>query len=229
MDKFKQRANPDTSVDLPVFKTQVQICKWYISLHVYSEIWNLMSYHGLENGFFDWLFLQQAFNNVNSIRLSFSQTVHVLLQPMWYDSSPVRCFSIFFISSLKPEATFKICFPPLALGFELRAPNLWGRRSTTPHPKYHSPPPCPFCSDYFGDRVLLFAGRGLDHGPSILCFCNYWDDRQGPLPRLFPLRWGLMVLWTFLPRLTWSLNLPDLSLPSRWDYRRGPLVSTYNF
>jgi hypothetical protein len=28
----------------------------------------------------------------------------------------------------------------------------------------------PFCSDYFGDGVLLFAQTSLDYDPHILCF-----------------------------------------------------------
>jgi hypothetical protein len=48
------------------------------------------------------------------------------------------------------------------------------------------------CSDYFGDRVLLFAQAGLVHSSSILCFPPSlgWHAHT-TMPNFFPLRWAL--------------------------------------
>jgi hypothetical protein len=64
----------------------------------------------------------------------------------------------------------------------------------------------PFCSCYFGDKVLLFSTWTL-----ILlfyAFCSPWDQRITP-PSL-TIGWD-GVSWTFLPRLVWYLSPLDLS------------------
>jgi hypothetical protein len=67
----------------------------------------------------------------------------------------------------------------------------------------------PFCSDFFGERYLLFVQVGLDHSLPILCCC--WDDRcMVPPPAFF--HWD-GVLQTFYPGLAWNHNSADLNLP----------------
>jgi hypothetical protein len=56
-------------------------------------------------------------------------------------------------------------------GFELRAGDLLDRCSTG-NLSYAS---SPFCSGYFGDRILLFAQVVLNGDPLVLSF---WDDRH---------------------------------------------------
>jgi hypothetical protein len=60
----------------------------------------------------------------------------------------------------------------------------------------------PFCSGYFGDRILLLPQASLD-----LSFCyafrGSWEDRREPL-------WGSLEL--FLPGLAWNHGPPVFSL-----------------
>jgi len=55
------------------------------------------------------------------------------------------------------------------LKVELRASCLLHRCST--------PCPSPFCSGYFGGRVLLYAQAGLDRNPLYLYFPCNWEGR----------------------------------------------------
>jgi hypothetical protein len=57
----------------------------------------------------------------------------------------------------------------------------------------------PFGSDYFGDRVLLFAQASLNHNP-ILQHDQVFSSELG-------------ISLTFRPRKAWNHDLPDLSIP----------------
>jgi hypothetical protein len=59
---------------------------------------------------------------------------------------------------------FFVCACVAILGFELRASHLPGRSSISWAPLH------PFCSGYFGERVLLFDQAGLYWDPLVLCF-----------------------------------------------------------
>jgi hypothetical protein len=74
------------------------------------------------------------------------------------------------------------------LGFELKASPLLGRRSTT-----------------WATPTALFALIILETGSHL------FPEWAWTTILLFPLRWGLL---TFLPRLVWNWDPPDLSLPS---------------
>jgi hypothetical protein len=93
------------------------------------------------------------------------------------------------------------------LGFELRV-FLLGRCSTT------STTP-----SYFSDKVLYFLpGAGLRWDPLTYGFPHSWDDRCMWSCMVYWLRWGS----NFLPSLASNLNLPNLHLPSSWDYSHEP-------
>jgi hypothetical protein len=72
----------------------------------------------------------------------------------------------------------------------------------------------PFFCGCFGDRVSLFAQASLDSDPPILCFLMLLSWQAGIIhPAFF---YSDRVSQTFLPRLAWDHNLPDLSLTFTW-------------
>jgi hypothetical protein len=78
---------------------------------------------------------------------------------------------------------------------------------------------CPAYSDYFWDRISIFAIASLDHDPPIYASCSNWDDSHTPPCSAFLSRWGLM---NFLPRLALNCDPPDFCLLSNYGYRREP-------
>jgi hypothetical protein len=76
----------------------------------------------------------------------------------------------------------------------------------------------PFCH---GDRVSLSVqAQPTRPWSSYFKLCCPLDDRQAPLcPAFFS--WD-GVSQTFLLRLVWNCDPPDLSHPSSWDYRHEP-------
>jgi hypothetical protein len=71
----------------------------------------------------------------------------------------------------------------------------------------------------------LFAQTILDWDLLIYASCCCWDDRHKPLSTdFFLLRWNLA---NFFAPLTWDCDPPNFILPSSWDYRYEPLLSSW--
>jgi hypothetical protein len=95
----------------------------------------------------------------------------------------------------------------LVLGYELRASHLLG--STLPFEAHLQP----FVLWLFIDRVLLFAQASLDCNLPILCFpLQLGWQAQATTSSYFPLSWGVVNFFFFLPLLAWNFDLPNLSL-----------------
>jgi hypothetical protein len=96
----------------------------------------------------------------------------------------------------------------VALGFELRTSPLLDACSSA-----WTNACSPFCSDYFGDRILLLTQAVLDCDPLILSVLPLLEDRCAP-PRP-DIGWD-GVLQTFCP--DWSQMLILLISASQWRY-----------
>jgi hypothetical protein len=79
----------------------------------------------------------------------------------------------------------------------------------------------PFCSGYFGDRVLLFAQTGLDCDPPILGFPQLLEWQVHATTPSFFFHWDEVSQTFFLTQAGLEPGL-NLSLPCSWDDRCMP-------
>jgi hypothetical protein len=110
-------------------------------------------------------------------------------------------------------------FLNFVLGFELRALYFLGKSSTT-----WAMPPTLFALVNFWVGSWVFAqGAGFEPQFSYLFLFHSWDHRwEPPCPSSLVI-WGLTNI---LSRLALNYYLPNLCLPSSWDYRWATMLGS---
>jgi hypothetical protein len=75
---------------------------------------------------------------------------------------------------------------------------------------------CPFCSDYFGNRILIYSHASLDHNHPIYASHSSLDDRYTPLHLALAVEMGYLECFCEVSLEMWP---SDLSLLHSRDHR----------